>query len=158
MAETRNLNGLRGWLILVGIIVILSPLRQLLVIGPTYYNIFTDGSWAALTTPGQPAYNQYWMPILIAEISANAVFLVLWLAIIYLFFSKHRLFPLVFRMTLIALLVFIVIDTFMIQIVLPNEPVLDKDTMKEFARTVIATAIWVPYTFLSKRVQATFVN
>jgi len=45
MDETGNtdLKGLGGWLVLVGIGVVLAPLRQLAIFIPIYLSVFTEG-------------------------------------------------------------------------------------------------------------------
>lgn len=39
-----------------------------------------------------------------------------------------------------------------------DEAMFDPATLKEFARTLIAAVIWVPYMLISKRVKLTFVE
>jgi hypothetical protein len=158
MTETRNLNGLRGWLILVGIVVVASPLRLLAMVAPLYYTLFTDGSWEALTTPGGAAYNPLWKFIVLTEIAVNTAIFALWLFIGFLFFTRDARFPTYFCIALIGSILFIVADAFMVNAVLPEEPAFDPDTLKELGRSVVATAIWLPYTVLSKRVKQTFVH
>ena len=41
---------------------------------------------------------------------------------------------------------------------LPDEPFFYSETIKEIARGLITTIIWVPYMMVSKRVKATFVK
>jgi len=54
--EDNRLKGLGGWLILVGIGVVLSPIRLLGLIIQVYKPIFEDGTWEALTTVGSESY------------------------------------------------------------------------------------------------------
>lgn len=44
MAEEKNLEGLGGWLALVGLGIIISPLRVIGMVFPTYSEIFSNGS------------------------------------------------------------------------------------------------------------------
>ena len=81
-----------------------------------------------------------------------------WLFIAFLFFSKKKLFPKLYIGMLLFSLVFIVLDALAIKMVMPSEPVFDPDTLKELLRTVVASAIWIPYMLVSKRVKATFIN
>jgi hypothetical protein len=52
MTDNNELKGLGGWLILVGIGVVLAPVRLLITLVKTYKPIFEDGIWEALTTEG----------------------------------------------------------------------------------------------------------
>ncbi len=63
--------GLGGWLILVGIGVVLSPIRLLISSAITYFPIFSDGTWQAVTTVGSEFYHPFWGPLLLSEIIFN---------------------------------------------------------------------------------------
>ena len=158
VAEGKSLEGLGGWLVLVGLGIIVAPLRIIGLLFPIYYEIFSNGSWELLTTPGTDAYNSLWAPIIYGEIAINGALVVAWIFVGYLFFSKKKVFPKWFIGMLLFTLVFIVVDAFAIKLVLPNEPVFDPDTVKELGRTIIGSLIWVPYMLVSKRVKATFVK
>jgi hypothetical protein len=158
MAEEKNLEGIGGWLILVGLGIILSPLIVIAQTLPVYLKMFSDGSWVILTTPGTEAYNPLWAPILFGEMAINGGLVLAWIFIAFLFFSERKAFPKWYISILIFTLIFILIDGLAIKSVLPNEPVFNPDTTKKFARTLIVTLIWVPYMLVSKRVKATFVK
>jgi hypothetical protein len=156
MAEEKNLEGLGGWLVLVGLGIIISPLRVIAMVFPVYSEMFSNGSWAALTTPGAEAYNPLWAPILFGEMAINGGLVLAWIFVAVLFFSKKKEFPKWYIGMLLFTLAFILIDALAIKLVLPNEPVFDAETVKEFGRTLIVTLIWVPYMLVSKRVKTTF--
>lgn len=158
MTEEKDLEGLGGWLILVGLGIVISPLRIIILLFPTYSEIFSNGSWEVLTTPGTEAYNPLWVPIIIGEISINAALVIAWMFIAFLFFSKKRIFSKWYIGILLFTLAFILVDALAVKSVVPNMPVFDPDTMKEFGRSLVVTLIWVPYMLVSKRVKATFVN
>ena len=158
MAEDHIPEGLRGWLVLVGLGIILSPLVLMAQVLPTYIQIFSDGSWSALTTPGTQAYNPLWAPILIGELAINSGLVLAWIFISFLYFSKRRTFPKLYISILLFTLALILVDAVVIKSVLPDTPVFDAETAKQFARSLIAVLIWVPYMLVSKRVKATFVK
>ena len=56
MTDNNELKGLGGWLVLVGIGVVISPIRLLVTLVPTYKPIFEGGTWEAITTVGSEAY------------------------------------------------------------------------------------------------------
>lgn len=158
MTEEKSLEGLGGWLVLVGLGIILSPLRIIGQIFPVYSEMFSSGSWAALTTPGAEAYNPLWSPVLVGEMVINGGLVLAWIFIAFLFFSKKTVFPKWYIGILLFTQVFILIDALVIKILLPNEPVFDPETIKEVGRSLVVTLIWVPYILVSKRVKATFVK
>jgi Protein of unknown function (DUF2569) len=158
MAEDHSLEGLRGWLVLVGLGIIVSPPFQIAQVLPTYIQIFSDGSWSALTTPGTQAYNPLWAPILIGEMAINGGLVLAWIFIGFLYFSKRRTFPKLYISILLFTLAFILVDAAVIKSVFPDAPFFDGETAMQFARSLIAVLIWVPYMLVSKRVKATFVK
>jgi len=160
MTEENKLEGLRGWLILVGLTIILSPLRIIAFIFQVYSELFSNGTWEALTTRGTEVYNQFWFwaPILMALIVINGGLLIVWLFIAYLFVSKKKVFPKWYIGVLVFYLPFNLISALSMKAVLPNEPIFDPDTIKELASSLLGILIWVPYMLVSKRVKATFVK
>lgn len=158
MVVEERLEGLGGWLILVALGVIVSPLRIIFELFPLYSDIFTNGYWEILTTPGTDAYHAMWAPILLGEMGINLALIFAWLYTIFLFFSKKRAFPKWYIGIVIFTLIFIVFDAIAINSVLPDEPIFDSDTVKEISRTLISCLIWIPYMLISKRVVATFVR
>jgi len=80
------------------------------------------------------------------------------LYLVYLFFTKNRFFPKFYILIAISSIIFIIIDAWLVTKVLPSEPMLDEETMRELTRALISAAIWVPYMLVSKRVKATFVE
>ncbi|GAB5453192.1 MAG: hypothetical protein Hals2KO_35200 [Halioglobus sp.] len=158
MSNDDELKGLGGWLILVGIGVIVAPIRLLATYIPVYKPIFEDGTWEALTTVGSEAYDPLWGPLLISEIVYNSTMVFLSIYLIYLFFSKNHLFPKVYIAIVAVSLVFIPLDAWLVTKVLPAEPMFDPETTKEFVRVLVGALIWVPYMLFSKRVKLTFVE
>lgn len=156
--ETKKLEGIGGWLILVGFIVIASPIRQMIFVAPFYSQLFLDGTLGEIFNPASPSYSPFLGAIIISEFTINLCIFFTWIYIAYLFFTKNHLFPLFFRSMLIFILIFIIVDALVVSAALPNQAVFDAETIKEAVRSAIAAAIWVPYTLLSKRVQNTFVD
>jgi hypothetical protein len=156
--EEKNLEGIGGWLILVAIGIVVTPIRLIMLMMTTYPEIFSTGVWEVLTTQGSEAYSPLWAPILIGEILINSGMLLAWLYMAYLFFSKKMVFPKWYVGLAVFSLIFIIADAFAIKLVMPSEPVFDPDTIKELMRSLFMVVVWVPYMLISKRVKATFVN
>ena len=152
--DNNELKGLDGWLILVGIGVVIGPI-MLFVTSP----IFDTGVWETLTTVGSESVYPLYLGLLVAgEMVGAALFMIASLYLIYLFFSKHYLFPKVYIGVTLAALIFFLLDAWLAAKIFPSEPIFDDETAKEFVRTLISVAIWVPYMLVSKRVRLTFVK
>lgn len=158
MTDNNELNGLGGWLILVGIRIVIAPIRMLATLIPTYIPIFQKGTWKALTTVGSDSYTPYFGSLIIGEIAFNAVLMAASIYLIYLFFSKHYFFPKLFIGIVASSLAFILTDAWIATFIFPGEPIFDPDTTKEFTRSLIYCLVWIPYMLISKRVRATFVK
>lgn len=154
----REPYGLGGWLILLGIGIVLSPFRLAAVIVQTYLPLFQDGTWGILTTPSSEHYHALWAPLLSFEIAGNLAFLVTYSVLAFLFFRKSRFLPRIYIAATLLNLCFVVLDSWFASLVLPDEALVDADTAKEIARAALSSAIWVPYMLLSKRVKNTFVE
>lgn len=158
MTDKEELNGLGGWLVLVGVGVVLSPIVSLFILVPTYSEIFIDGTWAELSTKDSGAYNPYLSSLIMGEIFFNCIILMTSVYLIYLFFIKHYLFPKVYICLITATLIFIPLDAYLVSAILPDISMFDPETTKEFMRSGIAAIIWIPYMLVSKRVKATFIE
>ncbi len=154
----QDLEGINGWLLLVGLGIIISPFYIIYSIYPIYTEIFKTGVWEILTTPGTEAYNSLWAVVLIGEIAVNLLMVGVWLYIAYLFFTKKKTFPKWYIGLLIFTIVFILLDAFAIKLVVPEESVFDQETLKQLGRSLLVSLIWVTYMRFSVRVKQTFVN
>lgn len=149
-------SGLGGWLILVMIGMILTPIRLGTFIATTLVPLYRNGTWEILTSPGSESYHPLWAPLLIFEFVVNLVFILACMALLGLFFTKSRRFPRMFIIFIAANLIFLVVDYVLggqIPAVAAEGPV----GAVEIVRTLIAALIWVPYMLVSKRVKNTFV-
>ena len=143
---------------MVGIGIVIAPIRILMLMVTTYPEIFSTGAWDALTTQGSEAYSPLWGPIIAGEILINSGLVLASLYLAYRFFTKSKDFPKWYIGIAVFSLVFIVVDAFAIKLALPSEPLFDPDTLKELMRAVIAVFVWVPYMLVSKRVRTTFIK
>lgn len=156
--QNQGPEGIGGWLILVAIGLVLTPIRLVAMMLPAYAEVFTSGTWDVLTTPGSGAYSPLWAPLLLGEIVINALLLCAGIVLIYLFFTKRRPFRRFYIGVSLFSLAFIVVDAYSFKLVLPDDPVFDPQTARELVRAVIAAAVWVPYMLVSKRAKNTFVR
>lgn len=154
----KNLQGLKGWLILVGLGLILSPIRILVLLLTLHLPIFTDGTWEAITTVGSISYDPLWGPLIITEVVYNLSMIAFSIFLLRIDLQKHFLFPKYFMVVITIPVLFIPIDAWFVTLILPNQPIFDPDTMKEITQAVLAFSLWVPYMLVSKRVKATFIE
>jgi hypothetical protein len=154
----KNLEGLGGWLVLVGIGCVVWPIRNVVTLIPIYHEIFTSGGWEAVTDAASPSYHPLFGPFIIAEIIVNVAFLIAGLIAIYWFFTKRRGFPKLYISIIAGSFILIIVDALIGEFIAPDEEIFDADTMKELGRSIIGVVVWIPYMLVSKRVKATFVN
>jgi hypothetical protein len=154
----KNLQGLGGWLIIVGIGIVVGPFKNIITIVPIYERIFEGDVWNNLTTPGTSAYHPFWSTFISLEIILNAGLLIATVYLAYLFFTKRKQFPKFYIGLAVFTLVFIFIDALGSKVVFPNEPFFDPDFTKQLIQSLLVVVIWVPYMLRSKRVKATFIE
>lgn len=147
-----------GWMMLVALGVVLTPLRISYFLITVYPPIFTDGTWEALTSPSSPSYSPIWGPFLIGEVLVNLTFVLMSLFAAYLMFSKRATFPKWYAAIAFGSALFIVVDAYIATLVMPSVSMFDPETIREFARSLVSCLIWTPYLFLSKRAKATFIR
>jgi len=93
MSEEKNLEGIGGWLVIVALGLVITPVRIIILIITTYPEIFSTGVWEALTTQGSDSYNPLWAPILIGEVLINIALISVWIYMGYLFIKRKKVFP-----------------------------------------------------------------
>ncbi|WP_163938392.1 DUF2569 domain-containing protein [Paraferrimonas sp. SM1919] len=108
MSNTQP-KGLGGWLILLAIGLIFTPVRLVYEYLPLYQELFDQGFWEIFTTPSSEYYHPLWAPFIIGEIMANSFIVLACIFLIFAFFAKSRIFPkgyifiMLFSMVLIPL-------------------------------------------------------
>jgi uncharacterized membrane protein len=146
-----------GWLILVVIGLVVTPIRIGIILVTTHIPIFRDGSWALLTSPGATAYHPYWAPILVFEIIGNLLSMVLAFVTLVHLFRRSKRTPKLAISWYAWGVALVLIDTLAGNLIPAVAAHSDPDEVKEIARSIFAALIWIPYFLVSKRVKATFV-
>ena len=77
-----------GWLILLGIGLVISPFKVGVTMVKDLWPAFTNGHLELLTTPGSHAYHPLWAPLLIFEVVGNTGTIVMCLVTLWFFFHK----------------------------------------------------------------------
>lgn len=146
-----NLVGLGGWLALVGFGLVVGNLR---VVVDVYQSLpsYSNETWTALTTAGAPDYDPLWAPLLLLELLANLLMLVLAGLATFLYFTKHRSFPVVFIAAHVVSAVVLTADDAVVVTMLDSEDV----SVAEIWGRLLRATVWVAYAIRSVRVRSTF--
>ena len=157
-ASDTRYKGLGGWLILVGIGVVITPVIIAWEFLSVYLPLFRDGIFGQIASRASEFYNPWLAGLLVFEIAFNAVLFVLSLQLIRLYFGTHYRFPALYITLQLAFLISIPVFAILAAWTLPGIEVFDAETTSTLVRTLIPSAIWITYMLVSKRVRQTFVN
>jgi hypothetical protein len=152
---TRLLEGLGGWLILVGIHHVIRPITMMVSLVTIFPTIFNLDTWRSFTQPGQAHFHLYWAPVLLFEFFFNLICLVISGLLLVLFFRKSAVWPRCYAWFLFLLLVGVSLDSYLAQQVAAGSELLGS-SIRDVMQVIVAAAIWIPYCFVSRRVKATF--
>ncbi len=147
----RHLEGLSGWLILVGIGLVISPL---VILGSTLVAnlpLVSSASYKAFLET-HPAVEG----LIFFEIATNVIFVAILAALNFLFFKKKRSFPTYMILYLVLHSLIVVGDTAVARALLPTVHIPGSYT--GVLRSLLGAMIWIPYLLVSRRVKVTFVN
>lgn len=150
-------SGLGGWLILAGINIVFSIYLTTRTVVESYNSIMLSGIYTALTSPESSSYHSGFKFCFIFEIALNITFILLFIYLAYLFFTKNYKFPKVFIFIRIMCVVFIIVDIF-ITISVFDVSVIDQEVIKDLVGAIIQCMICIPYFRKSERVKNTFVQ
>lgn len=154
----RNLSGLGGWLLLVGLGVILSPIRIARGIAQLS-SAYSLETWDAVTTPSGGSYHALWAPLLIFELLGNLTLLALSALLVVLFFQRRRTFPLLYIIFLGAAAVIFTIDHFAAEMIPYVAAQAQSETsLRPLIQSWFVCLIWIPYMLVSNRVKSTFLR
>lgn len=150
-------KGLGGWLILVGLNLIRMPIGLVLktkgglLFIAAYFNL-NDAINAGVVTP-HPLLG----PIFIGQALFSFTLILAYIFLIYLFLSKHYLFPKTYITVVVA---YIIISLILIWLIsyMKGEPMFSHDEAGSFLGGTIINFILVFYMLFSRRVKATFVE
>ncbi len=146
-----------GWLILVGIGLLLKPFYLFFSLYPLYREMFAAEQWEILRTAGRMAYGPFFIPFIYAELILNILVISATLYLICLFFRRDHRFPNYFIAFMLFNLLFVLLDAW-IGGILTEETIFDAVTLEKIKHIVIPSLIWIPYIRLSQRVKETFIK
>ena len=154
--DGKSYSKIGGWLILCAVGLVLYPVQSLYSLITKLIPVVFSDNWAALTSPTNPGYHSFWAPLVIAELVGSIGFFICSIVIVIFFFRRHRWAPKLIIVFMIANMIFVGADYFIINFFLIPTSSVNVDTTINFVRTVVAGAIWIPYFMFSRRVEKTF--
>lgn len=146
-----------GWLILVGIGVVVSPIRIVAYLFNGYMPIILDGTLAEVTTPDSDYYIPYFDVYLASEFLVNMLFILASLYLVYTFFKKYSHFPQWYGLLSFASVIFLLVDAYFASLLIDGVDMFDRETISELFRVLVSLLIWTPYLLISSRSKETFV-
>lgn len=152
--EKKEPWGFEGWLLLLGLGILTSPLRMINNIWATYSPMFIDGTMEDIMSNASLGFKS----IIVTEIIVNIAFLLLSVYLIKLFFNKKAVFPKWYLILAASSLGFLLVDTFILNLMFPNLEIMTTDIIKGAASGAVALFLWSPYLYKSERSKNTFIQ
>ena len=160
MAELRGHtapSGIGGWLYLVALGLCLTPVRLVLEIGRGL-RLLDPATWHAVTTPVRPAYHPLFGPLIVGELAANGILLLWTFGLLYLFFTRRRIFPPVMVTFLIVRVLIQAADLLVALLIPVAAAAIGPSVYSALGGSLVLVLVWVPYFLRSRRVDNTFVR
>lgn len=150
-------SGIGGWLILIAINLVLTPISVLRTIYTNCITFIFNGALEELSTPGSTAYSALWKPTILFELVSSILTILLCIVLIYLFFSKKKIFPKLFiGMILFRILVELIDAAFILFLSKSTSIDINSNLAATIAQPIIYLVIWGTYMHNSVRVKNTF--
>jgi hypothetical protein len=147
----RELTGIGGWLILVAIRLAFAPLLFLRLLLTVHFPYILNNKHETYLS-AHPAS----LALIVFEATTDSVFLLLILALNYLFYRKRKSFPSFMVCYLVVQLPYLVINHFWLVALYPNLSHA-RDALNLIG-AAISAAIWTSYFVISRRVKLTFIR
>lgn len=152
-----SFDGIRGWLMVLGLLLLFTPVVLLLNFGDESWRaLLTESRWKALTTPGTAEFHSKWKPIIYFNVGALAVLLLGSLVQIFLFFTHSRFFPKHHIGFMAAMVLYVMIST----IFMTRIPAVQEEMATYYAWRILIvmalSSVTIAYVLRSPRVRFTF--
>ncbi len=156
--EASGVNGISGWLTLPIIGLVLTCVFAAVWMFTDYLPLMSDGTWPAVPVSGRA--------LITFEVFSNLVLIVMPIVLLTLIFKKRRILPKLMVGFLAFVLLVVVADSVGILLIGPDlipDPMVREEAGWSVAevtqgmlRTLLSSAIWIPYFLMSARVKNTF--
>ena len=147
----RDLQGIGGWLILVAIGLVISPLRVMRAIFDSNLPFLMNPKHQ-LFLAKHPAYHV----LLLFEVATNICYLVIAAGLVFLFFKKKRGFSTYMILSMTFHFVVYIAVFFTSHILLHAK--YTEQSKANILGATLGLIIWIPYLLVSRRVKVTFVH
>jgi hypothetical protein len=152
----RQLQGLGGWLILVGFGLCLAPFLRIVTIGQNWEGYFSNQVWQIVAMPQGQSYHPFYAPLLIFELLGNIFLFGLNLLVLCLFFTKRRAFPNLYITFILCYAAFLILDDLGCALIPSVKSTASGKDHTETIRAMFYAVIWCLYMVKSRRVKSTF--
>lgn len=153
-----QLQGLGGWLVLVGFGLCAGPVRRVVSVAETWNGFFSLSSWQVVAVPSGASYHPLYAPLLVFEVLSNVVLLVINVLVLCLFFAKRKVFPKAYIAFLISNVVCVLLDEIVSSYIPSTHAGSEAVISTAVYRGLFGAMIWWGYMVRSRRVKATFVR
>lgn len=151
-----QLQGLGGWLVLVGIGLCLAPFVRIFTVAGSWDGFFSQQVWQVVAMPKGESYHALYAPLLIFEMLGNIILFGMHLTALTLFFGKRRAFPNFFIAMALTNVLFIILDEVGCAMIPFLQANAGSKGHTEAFRAVFYAIIWSLYMVKSQRVKNTF--
>lgn len=157
-AMAREAIPIRGWLILLAIGVVVSPILMAFTLKDVYSLVFGSNLWAILDNPQHPFHDSSIKGALVFALIANTLSFLASVWLVVLFFRKKAAFVDWFIMTSFFFLALALVDIAWTYSLAPALLGGWGAVLKLLAPYLIRVCVWVPYLKRSDRAKKTFVR
>lgn len=148
------LTGLGGWLVLVGIAVVIRPIRIVAELWPSFPTYVNLDTWQVMTTSTSAAFQPSYAIIAPTEMVLNLVLMISSILLVALFFKRRKIFPRVMIAYLAFELATVIFECWATQEL--GAKAESAQAYSNLLRGFLSCAVWIPYFCVSRRVKLTF--
>lgn len=158
MKTDQELTGIGGWLLLLGLGLVGSVVKNVYELYSVYYPLIISEKWGQITDPESKYYNPLLSKFIYIEMFSISLLLVVGIYVTYLFFMRKKYFPRMFVVLILLSFAMTVVSVISFSVIVPTGKVFDQQTLASVVGSVFNFIVWVPYLRWSRRVRLTFVN
>jgi predicted aspartyl protease len=156
-SEWEQPGGIGGWLLLVVLHLVVTPIRAAYFLDTVYRPLLQNGTWHELTTPGTAAYHPLWGPVLVFEVVGKLGTLALGLIALARLLRREPGAPALAIAWFAFNAAFAALDYSAASLIPGVAAHFDDENIRYgLIQPLLAAAIWIPYLRVSARVEATF--